>query len=257
MARPGPRITRPWVAVILVVALLSGGGFLVASAIARQDRRAAAARRAGSDRARAQILLERAKADLIGLGALLGNEPAGGQQRFAFVAGTTTASLDLVDALWITDVRGAVIARYATTLSPGTDVSSWPAIAAPIRGQTTVFAATATTLGSLHGSTGFFLLESARFGRGPGSAGYLALFVPSGWMTLSIGDDPRGSEIMLGGHRLEGELHAAPAARASFAALGQSWRVAVGLSPATGLDALLPWIALGWPCVARFSSPCS
>jgi PAS domain S-box-containing protein len=130
------------------------------------------------------------------------------------------------------------------------DVSNWPALAAAIRDLATVFAVTVSSRASLGTESGFYLLESSSFGRGRDSGGYLAAFVPRGWLTLSLGDDPREVAISLDGRPLEGQLRSGPAADASFEALARSWRVAVVAGPATGLQSLLPWFALAWPIAA-------
>jgi len=237
------------VALALVV-LLSAGGYLLMSAAIRGDRRAAARRSANADSDRAQALLQRASAYVAGLSQLLAKEAAPGQQRFAFLAETTSASFGLVDALWIQAHSGSLVARYATTLSPGSDVSSFRTLVSPIVGRTVVFGVNATRLGSLSGQAGFYLLQSGRFGNRPGSSGYLAVFVPRGWMTLSLGADPRQLAVRLDGQPLEGRLRGPPAATVGFQALGQSWQVAVPLAAPTDLQATLPWIALSWPIVA-------
>jgi PAS domain S-box-containing protein len=52
--------------------------------------------------------------------------------------------------------------------------------------------------------------------------------------------------ISANGRRLEGEIRSV-AAGVSFEALAQTWRIAVGTEPASGLQSLLPWFALAWP----------
>lgn len=244
-----PRDSR-WLAAIAIALTLSVGGYLAASATARHDQHTAAARRAAGDRVRAEILLQRAKGYLLGLGELLAGERTASQQRFAFLAGTTITSFDLVDAVWVEHSGGTLVARYATTIAPGTNVSGLSALAKPILAQTTVFAAAATSVGALHGTTGFWLLESARFGQGTSNAGYLAVFVPRGWMTLSLDDNPTQAAVELGGRPLEGSLSGSAAGATGFQALGQNWRILVTAPPATSVDAALPWLALGWPWVA-------
>jgi PAS domain S-box-containing protein len=103
---------------------------------------------------------------------------------------------------------------------------------------------------SLGGEPGFYLLEAGRFGSGANGPGFLAVFVPRGWLTVALENDPRRIAISLNGGRLDGALGSAPAATQGFEALARPWRVAVGTEPATGLQALLPWLALGWPLAA-------
>ncbi|MBV8219200.1 MAG: PAS domain S-box protein [Solirubrobacterales bacterium] len=241
---------RLWVGIFAVVLTLSVGGFLLAQAIVRHDQRAAALRRAADDRVRAEILLERAKNYLIGLSELLAGEPSADQQRFVFLAGTTITSFDLVDALWIESTSRGLVVRYSTAVAPGTDVSSWPVLATPITSQGTVFATTATGVGSLDGMRGFWLLQSGRFGSGTGSAGYLALFLPQGWMARSLEDDPGQVEMLLDGRPLEGRAAGSPVGQTAFQALDQTWRIRAVAPPATTLDTSLPWMALAWPWAA-------
>ena len=192
--------------------VFSAGGYLLAAAAVRSDRRAAAARDAALASRRVQVLLEHARVYVNGVAGLLASQQAAGQRQFAFLVGTNSASFGLVDALWIRDEAGSLIAKYATTIMPGVNVSGWPALAAPIRSQHIVFGVNATEVGSFGGQSGFYLLESTRFGRAPGSSGYLAVFVPRGWLTLSLGEDPRDVAVRLDGHLLEGRLKAQPAA---------------------------------------------
>jgi len=110
-----------------------------------------------------------------------------------------------------------------------------------------VFAVAASDPSSLGGQPGFYLLTSGQFGRGPDSTGYLAVFVPQGWLTVSLQDDPRQTAISLDRRPLEGRLGAAPAASATFSALAHNWRVDVADEPPSGLQSLLPWLALAWP----------
>ncbi|MCW3064604.1 MAG: two-component system sensor kinase [Solirubrobacterales bacterium] len=268
-----------------LIALLSVAGYLVTSETIGNDRRSAAERRAEIESVRAAALLDRARAYVVGLGTILAEEPVAGQRRFALLVGSTAGSAGLVDALWVQRVPAAgrrsyerrlgapitrqagsgeferappaasyLVASYTTTtrpeLRPGVDVARWPALAAAIRNLATVFAVTVSGRASLGTVSGFYLLESSSFGRGRDSGGYLAVFVPRGWLTLSLGDDPREVGISLDGRSLEGQLRSAPAAAASFEGLARSWRVAVVAGPASGLQSLLPWFALGWPIAA-------
>jgi PAS domain S-box-containing protein len=110
-----------------------------------------------------------------------------------------------------------------------------------------VFALAASDAGSLGGQPGFYLLTSGEFGHGRDSRGYLAVFVPQGWLTVSLQDDPRRMAVSLDGRPLEGRLDVAPAASATFGALAHSWRIDMAQEPPSGLQSLLPWLALAWP----------
>ncbi|HWD74188.1 MAG TPA: GAF domain-containing protein [Solirubrobacteraceae bacterium] len=267
---------------IVLVALLSVAGYLITSETIRSDRRSAATRRAEIESVRIQALLDRARAYVVGLGNILAQQPVAGSQRFAELVDSTAGSAGLVDALWvqsvpasgrgsyerrlgapITQVTGsggfthaAPAASYLPTsyttgtraeLRSGVDVSRWPALASAIRNLATVFAVTASSRASLGNDSGFYLLESSSFGSGRDSSGYLAVFVPSGWLILSLADDPRQVSLSLDGRPLVGRLQSAPMAGASFQALARTWGVAVVAPPASGLQSLLPWLALGWP----------
>jgi PAS domain S-box-containing protein len=278
-------VRRTLIALIALIALLSVGGYLITSQTIRGDRRSAAVRGAEIESVRTQALLDRARAYVVGLGKIIANEPVAGSRRFAELVGSTAGSAGLVDALWVRRVpasqRGSferrldapitrltasgalgrappaasyLAAAYTTgtrpELRPGVDVSSWPALAAALRNQATVFAVTASRRASLGSEPGFYLVESASFGHGADSGGYLAVFVPRGWLRLSLGDDPHQVAISLDGRSLDGRLRTGPTAGASFQALARSWRVAAVAGPASGLQSLVPWFALGWPLAA-------
>lgn len=230
--------------VIGLILLLSVGGYVLTSAVVRSDRTAAAVRRAASDSSRAQIMLESAKADVVGLGQLLSGEPTASEEGFRFLAGTTSASNGLVNALWVEKRAGKLIATYATTVSVPVDVPGSSALAKPVRTQGTLFAVTATTLTALNGQRGFYLLESARFGR---RAGYLAVFVSGGWLRLGVGEEAALVDVRLAGRTVAGTGLSHPAAGSSFEAVGQRWRVTVAAPALTGLETSLPWVALAWP----------
>ena len=240
-------------ALIALIATFSVGGFLVTGATVQHDRKAAATRHAEIETVRLRALLDRARAYAVGLGNVLEDEPSASQRRFVELAGSTAGSAGLVDALWIQRAAGSerLIDRYTTrtrpALRPGTDVSTWRALSAAINDQATVFSASASRLGALGGEPGFYLVESLTFGRGPRSDGYLAVFVPRGWLTLALEDNPREVEINMDGRRLEGGLQRPPSASAGFIALARTWRVGIALAPASGLETLLPWLALAWP----------
>ena len=269
---------------LALVALLSIAGYLVTSETIRRDRDSAAARRAEEDSARTQEVLGRARALVVGLGSLLAAERRE-ERRFAQLAGGITTGVGLVDAMWVERVPGSertayerrrghpitrltpagtlepapraasyLVATFTTTtlaaLRPGVDVSGWSALAAGIDNASSAFAVTASEVGSLAGRTGFFLLQAGSYGRGVGSRGDLVLFAPRGWLTALLQADASLWAISIDDRRLEGRLRSLPAAGASFSTLGRRWRIAVGLEPATGLQALLPWLALAWPSAA-------
>jgi PAS domain S-box-containing protein len=237
-----------------LIVLLSVVGFLVANATIRGDRDAAAERRSQLQSVRVQSLLGRARAYVAGLGNVLASEPVPAQRRFAQLVADTTGGVGLVDALWVQNVGGMERATFATRtrpeLRPGVDVSAWPALGSAISDRGSAFALSASGVGSLGGQAGFYLLQAGRFGRGPDSQGTLVVFVPQGWLTLSLEDDPRHMAISLDGRRLEGLLDAAPVAGASFDSLARRWRIDAGRQPASGFQSVLPWVALAWPLVA-------
>jgi PAS domain S-box-containing protein len=270
---------------VALIVVLSVAGYLATSETIRSDRRSAAARRAQIESVRTAALLDRARAYVVGLGNLLAQQPAAGPRRFTELVGSTAGSAGLADALWVQSVPasargsyerrlGAPITRLTASggferappaasylpatyttgtrpeLRPGVDVSGWPALAGAIRNRATVFAVTASSRASLGTESGFYLLESSSFGRGSDSFGYLAVFVRRAWLMLSLGDDPREVAISLDRRPLEGRLRSGPASGAGFRALARSWRVAVVAGPASGLQSLLPWLALGWPIAA-------
>jgi PAS domain S-box-containing protein len=240
-------------ALVALIAAFSVGGYLVTSATVKDDRKAAATRHAEIETVRLQALLDRARAYVVGLGNVIEDEPSASQRRFVELAGSTAGSAGLVDALWIQRAAGSgrLIARYTTrtrpALRPGTDVSGWSALSAAIDDQATVFSASASRVGALGGEPGFYLVESLSFGHGPLSNGYLAVFVPRGWLTLALEDNPQEVGISMDGRRLEGELQRPPSASAEFNALARAWRVGVAVAPRSGLESLLPWLALAWP----------
>jgi PAS domain S-box-containing protein len=268
-----------------LIVLLGVAGFLVTAATIRGDRRAAAARRAQIESVRADGVLGHARAYVAGLASLLAGEGDPSEQSFARLSGSTAGSVGLVDALWVETVPSGGRSRYERELGapitrltrsatfqrappavshlpatytsrtrpelrPGVDVSDWPALATAIRDRANVFAVTATGPGSLGGEPGFYLLQAARFGRAPARRGYLVLFVPRGWLASTLEDDPRRMAISLDGHRLEGGLASAPAASERFDALARTWRIDIWNEPRSGLQRLLPWLALAWPFAA-------
>ena len=241
------------------------------------DRDRAAQRRADLAAQQVRGALERARTFAVGLGNALEGERTPNGRRFAALEGSATATVGLTAALWVERVaardrrayerrihgpirtlNGQRIAGPAPAYLPatfhtslplpkGVDVSGVPALSATLRDPTSVFAGTATPSGTFAGRRGFFLVQAARFGRGPGSDGFLIVFVPSGWLGLSIDADVRRLAIGLDGRRLEGGLATAPDASKSFVDLTRRWRVDVAREPATATQATLPWLALAWP----------
>jgi PAS domain S-box-containing protein len=279
--RPRFRLASPARLALPVLIVLTGvAGYLVVTATVRADRKDAAERRARIESVRADGVLGRARAYVAGLGTALAGEPRPGQRRFAQLVGSTASGIGLVDALWVETVPDADRAAYERRLGspitqltsgggserapqaasylpatytsvsrpelrPGVDVSHWPALADAIGNRANIFAASASRAGSLGAEPGFFLLQAARFGSD--RRGVLVLFVPRGWLTSALEDDPRQLAVSIDGRRLEGELDSAPGAGASFEALARRWRLDVGEDPASGLQSLLPWVALLWP----------
>jgi PAS domain S-box-containing protein len=198
-------------------------------------------------------------------------------RRFAALAGSATTTVGLTAVIWvervtnrarrdyerrirarITRLPGQHVAGPARTylpatfvtgvaLSPGADMAGVPALAATLRDPTSVFAGTATGVASLAGQRGFFVVQGAEFGHAPGSEGFLVVFVPADWLSVSLDLDPHRAAISLEGRTLDGALATAPAAGRSFEALTRSWRLDVDEEPRTALQATLPWLAVAWP----------
>jgi PAS domain S-box-containing protein len=263
---------------------LSLAGFVVTSATIDRDREATAERRAELESVRTQGALGRLRAYVHGLGNVLASEPAAAQRNFVRLAGSAAGSFGLVDAAWVRPVAGSeratferrlgapitrptgsgtepappraryLVVTFATSNRPGLrrglDVSGSGALGGALRDPASAFAVVASRLGSLGDQPGFYVLEAGRFGRGPDSRGTLAVFVPRGWLTVSLDDDPRRVTIRLGGRRLDGELRSPAAAGAAFEALGQRWSIGVGREPESEFQSLLPWLALVWPATA-------
>jgi PAS domain S-box-containing protein len=268
----------------LLIGLLSLVGYVVTSETIRRDRDSDAARRLEVDTVGAQVILGRAQAYVAGLGNILAGEPVPGQQRFVQLAGGTAGGVGLLDAMWVERIPGFARSTYearigapitrltpagsferappaasylaatfttngSPELPPGVDVSRWPALATAIRDRPSASAVSASELGSLGGRPGFYLLEAGRFGHGPNSRGDLVVFVPQGWLTASTGGDARRLAVSLDGRHLEG-FDSSPARSASFGMLGRRWRIDVATAPLTGLQTLLPWLAIAWPIAA-------
>jgi PAS domain S-box-containing protein len=241
------------IALLALIALAGIGGFVLTSEAIRSDREAATIRHAEIEDVRTRALLDRARASIVGLETVLADERVASERRFVELVGSTAGSAGLVDALWIQNRAGSLVATYTTKtrpeLRPGIDVSGWPALTREIDDPATAFAVGASRVGSLGGDEGFYLVERGHFGRAAASAGYLALFVPEGWLTLSS-DDPRRVAIFLDRRRIAGQLPHGFTARSGFDALAQHWRIEASSAPASGVQSLLPWLALGWPVAA-------
>jgi PAS domain S-box-containing protein len=268
---------RAGLAVPLVVVVLCAAGFGVTTRAVSEERGNAARRRAEVQGLEVQGQLERVRAFAIGLGNALEGERVPNDRRFAALEGSATATVGLTAALWVERVSGRerrqyerrvrtpitrspgreVAGRSATYLPatyvtggavrPGSDMALVPELAATLRDPTSVFAGTATGVGSLAGRRGFFVVQGAQFGQGPGSQGFLVVFVPAAWLSLSLKLDPQRTAISLEGRPLSGALATASDAHQSFDALTRRWRVDVAREPPTALQATLPWLAVAWP----------
>jgi PAS domain S-box-containing protein len=269
------------VPLLALIVLLGIGGFVLTSTTIRHDRDRAAQRRAEVQAVQAQEVLGRARAYVAGLAEVLARESQPGQARFARWAEATSASVGLNDVLWVQSVpasgrrryerlRGVPITRLTPSgrvsrapaaraylpatftsqtrpeLRPGVDVTNFPALAAAIRDRATIFAVGASRPGALGQEPGFYLLQAASFSRGRDSRGYLIAFVPRGWFSTTLGGDPRNVAITSDGRRVEGQLRSIRAS-AGFEMLGRDWRINVSREPLSGLQSMLPWLALFWP----------
>ncbi len=242
------------------------------------DRSTAAHQSAQTEASQIRGLVQQAATFDVGFASALAGEPVPNGQRFAALEGSAATTVGLTQAMWveqvpssgrrayerrigapITQLPGTRPAKPATTylpatfvtglpFRPGADVSGLPVLAATLRNPTSVFAGTATPVEKVAGQRGFFVVQGARFGQGEGSSGFLVVFVPTGWLSSSLGDLNRIA-IGLDGHRLAGTFDATSAASADFDLLTQGWRVDVAPQPATGLEAALPPLMLAWPLV--------
>jgi PAS domain S-box-containing protein len=256
---------------------LSVAGFLLTTHSVDADRHAAAHRRAEVDALQVRGLLERARAFAVGLSNALQGEPVPKRGRFAALEGSATTTVGLTTAMWIERVPargrlayerriGAPITRLpgkqvagpapsylpatfitGVPLPAGVDMAGVPALAATLRDPAGIFAGTATTVATLAGRRGFYIVQGARFGRGPGSRGFLVVFVPQGWLTVGLSEDPKQVAIRLDGRPLDGALGTSPAATRSFEELTRRWQLAVAPDGATALQSTLPWLGLAWP----------
>ncbi|MCU1427662.1 MAG: two-component system sensor kinase [Actinomycetia bacterium] len=236
------------------MALLSAAGYLVTSETIRRDRDATAARRAQIASVRTQDVLGHARASVVGLGNVLAAERVPSPQRFAELAGSTAGSIGLTDAMWVRRVNGHLVATFTSRtrpeLRPGVDVSIWPALSRAIENRASAFAVAASDAGALGSQPGFYLLESGNYANGPGRNGVLVVFVPRGWLTVSLAEDPRRVAVSLDGALLDGGLRSGITATTSFDALARHWQIDVGREPRSQLQSLLPWLAFAWPIAA-------
>jgi PAS domain S-box-containing protein len=252
-------------------------GFVVTTQAVDNERSNAGHRRAQDQALQVQGQLERARAFAVGLGNALAGELVPDGRRFAALEGSATTTVGLTGAMWVERVTARARRNYerrirapitqppgqqpagpaATYLPatfvtglgvrPGADMASVPALAATLRNPTSIFTGTATPVASLAGQSGFFVVQGAQFGQGPGSQGFLVVFVPADWLSVSLNLDPHRTAISLGGHALDGAVRAAPAASLPFEALTRQWRVGVARDSPTALQATLPWLAVAWP----------
>ena len=265
------------VAAPLLVVALCVAGFVVTTRAVGHERETAAHRRAETHALEVQAQLERIRAFAIGLGNALEGERVPDGRRFAALQGSASTTVGLTTAMWvervtrrsrrdyeprirarITAPHGQQVAGPAATylpatfvtgvaVRPGADMARVPALAATLQDPTSVFAGTATPVSALAGRRGFFVVQGAQFGQGPGSQGFLVVFVPADWLSLSLNLDPRRSAISLDGRPLDGVPATDPDASQSFEALTRRWRVDVAREPPTALQATLPWLAVAWP----------
>jgi PAS domain S-box-containing protein len=264
-------------AVPLFVLLLSVAGFVVTTRLVDADRSSAARQSAASDAAQVRGLLQQAATFSTGLASALEGEAVSSVGRFQALEGSAAAAVGLTQAMWVEPVTssgrsayerriGAPITQLPGTrpagtaatylpatfitglpFPPGVDVSSLPALAATLRNPLSVFAGTATPVGTLAGQLGFFLVQETRFGQGQGSSGFLIVFVPGGWLNSSLGTAANQIAISQDGRRLAGTFDATPAAGATFDELTQAWGVGVAPVPPTTVQRALPALAFSWP----------
>jgi PAS domain S-box-containing protein len=266
----------PWVAVLLLVVLLSAAGFLVTRHLVSAERTASARQRAADDTQQLQGLLVRADTFIGGLGSALASEPSPDDARFQALVGSETGTFLLSDAMWVERVLAADRGRYearsgapitrppgarpagharayfpATLLTGlpfprGTDVSVEPGLAATLQNSSQQ-GPSASDEQVVGGQPGFFLAQSAQFGHGPDSRGFLVLFVPASWLSLASTLDLQRAAISLDGRHLAGSAAGTVAAGPSFDALARNWRVEAAADPATPGQVALPWLALALP----------
>ena len=266
----------PGVAVSLLVVVLSVAAFLVTKHLVQADRAAAARQRAANDAQQIQGLIGRAGTFVNGIGSGLAGAAAPDQTHFESLVASETGTYLLADAMWVERVTAAERRRYearihgpirrlpgtqhaepANTyfpatfvtglrLRPGTDMSALPSLASTLHSSALALPV-ATDVEVAGGQRGFFLVETAQFAQGPGSSGFLVVFVPADWLTLASTLTLERTAISLDGRPLAGSLGGRPTGRRSFAEFTRNWRVDTATDPATPLQAALPWLALAWP----------
>src|SRR5271165_6051044 len=248
-------VTTAGVAVSLFVLVLSVAGFVVTTRLVDADRSAAAHRSAESDAAQVLGLLQQAETFSIGLASVLEGEPVRNAGRFAALEGSAATTVGLTQAMWVEPVTASGRSAYERRIGapitqlPGTRPAGAAAtyLAATLRNPLSIFAGTATPVGTVAGQRGFFVVQETRFGQGEGSSGFLVVFVPAGWLNSSLGGDSNQIAISQDGRRLAGMFDAAPAAGTTFDALTQAWRVDVAPVPPTAVQKALPALAFSWP----------
>ena len=264
------------VAVPLVVLLLSLAGFAVTTRLVNDDRAAAARQAADSDAGQVHGLLENAARFSAGLASALAGEPVPNADRFKTLE-ASTAAVGLPEAMWVQSVTTSERSAYerrirapiralpgtrpagtaATYLPatfvtglpfpPGVDMSGLPVLAATLRNPLSMFAGTATPVETVAGQAGFFLVQGGRFGQGGETSGFLAVFVPAGWLNSSLGGTANQIVISQDGRRLAGTFDGTPAAGTPFDALTQAWQVGVAPVPPTAVQRALPALVFSWP----------
>lgn len=269
------------VAPVVIIALSVLGLFLTKHLV-DADRSSAASRQAEADATKVSQLLQQVTAFDAALAEALQSQSAPDEHRFAALegsAGSANATLSLTHAMWVEQVSadereayerriGRPITRFpglrpagvapmylpatfivGLPLPPGVDVSGLPGLAATLRDPTSIFVGTATTVVTLAGQRGFFTVQGGHFGRGPGSTGFLVVFVPGGFVDSSLGTDADRVAIKLGGRQFAGTFTGRPSAGATFNALTRTWRIDVAPKPKTALQSALPPLVAGWPLV--------
>jgi PAS domain S-box-containing protein len=269
-------VTPSRLAVALVLLALSLSGFFYVSRAVNEERRSAASDQAVVDAQAVQQLLERAGTFETGVADALAGESRPNALRFAAIVDSATAPVGLTDVMWVQSVsagaRSAYQQHFGVILWPpgsevaplepryfpatyvvglpyliGTDVAALPPLAATLDNPTSVFAGTATSASSVDGQPGFFLVQGAQFGRGPGSQGFLVVFVPGGWLGQALTGSSGRAVVRLDGRDIAGAARGRLAGSQRFEALTQQWQVGVAEAPASALQAQLPWYALAWP----------
>jgi PAS domain S-box-containing protein len=263
----------------VLVTILGVVGFFLTTHLQNADRETEVNRRVQLESVRAQGVLSDARAFVAGLASVLQGDQQARQRRFAALTAGTGGNVGLIDVLWVQRVTREGRAAYErwlgkaitgddgapvaaadaylpatftsgtrVELPQGTEVSAWRGLSAAIEDRANVFAGGASRPGTLRDDPGFYLLQASDFGRGAHRRGYLAAFVPRGWLTVALEQDPRAFAISVDGRHLEGGL-AKPSAAVDFESLGRRWRIAVAALPVTGLETALPWIALTGPAL--------